>query len=147
MGHQYDNFDDAFADLSGSYAAAKLARERALYNAQAAYAGASDPVDKLHFGYATYAIEQLCLCLSMVADITASDYLHSHLYESIYWGNKDVAAPPEYELTWQKICEAWVANDFEGMEWTIACIDRMRQLMWDKPFSIKWASKPDSQRQ
>lgn len=51
-----------------------------------------------------------------------------------------------YELTWQKICEAWAVNDFEGMEWTIACIDRMRQLMWDKPFSIKWASKPDSQR-
>ncbi len=51
-------------------------------------------------------------------------------------------AADEYELTWQKICEAWVANDFEGKEWTIAVIDRMRTLMWDKPFDIKWAASP-----
>lgn len=50
------------------------------------------------------------------------------------------------ELTWQAICEAWVANDFEAKEWTIACIDHMRKLMWDKPFSIKWASKPDAEQ-
>ena len=49
-------------------------------------------------------------------------------------------------ITWQAICEAWVANDFEGKEWTIACIDQMRKLMWDEPFSIQWASNPTSQR-
>ena len=49
---------------------------------------------------------------------------------------------PEFELTWKAICEAWVKDDFEGMEWTIACIDHMRKLMWDKPFKIQWAEKP-----
>ncbi|GAI67812.1 unnamed protein product [marine sediment metagenome] len=43
--------------------------------------------------------------------------------------------------------EAWVKNDFEGKEWTIACIDRMRALMWDKPFFIQWAAKPDTSRE
>ena len=50
-----------------------------------------------------------------------------------------------FELTWQAICEAWVKNDFEGMEWTIAVIDRMRSLMWDKPFKIQWAASPTSE--
>ncbi|GAI70789.1 unnamed protein product [marine sediment metagenome] len=45
-------------------------------------------------------------------------------------------------VTWQAICEAWVKDDFAGMEWTIACIDHMRKLMWDKPFSVIWASAP-----
>lgn len=48
----------------------------------------------------------------------------------------------EQELSWRSICEALVANDFEGKYWTIAIIDRMRQLIWDKPFSIKWAANP-----
>ncbi|GAI67826.1 unnamed protein product [marine sediment metagenome] len=56
------------------------------------------------------------------------------------------AAKPE-ALTWKAICEAWVKNDFEGKEWTIACIDRMRALMWDKPFFIQWAAKPDTSRE
>lgn len=50
-----------------------------------------------------------------------------------------------YELTWKAICEAWAKDDFEGKEWTIACIDHMRKLMWDKPFRIVWASKPKSE--
>lgn len=48
-------------------------------------------------------------------------------------------------ITWKTICEAWVKNDFEGKEWTIACIDRMRQLMWDKPFKIQWAANPTAE--
>lgn len=48
-------------------------------------------------------------------------------------------------LTWQTICEAWAANDFEGAAFTIAFIDRMRQLIWDKPFYAAWASKPEQQ--
>jgi hypothetical protein len=53
-----------------------------------------------------------------------------------------MAEPPEFELTWKAICEAWVKNDFEGKEWTIAIIDHMRKLMWDKPFYIQWAASP-----
>ena len=50
--------------------------------------------------------------------------------------------PPEFDLTWKAICEACVKNDFEGKEWTIAIIDHMRKLMWDKPFSVQWAASP-----
>lgn len=48
-------------------------------------------------------------------------------------------------VDWKSICEAWVKDDFEGKEWTIACIDHMRKLMWDEPFSVKWASKPEAE--
>ena len=50
-------------------------------------------------------------------------------------------------VTWKSICEAWAKDDFEGKEWTIACIDHMRKLMWDKPFSIIWASKPEGTKE
>lgn len=47
------------------------------------------------------------------------------------------------DVTWKMIAEAWSANDFEGRFWTIALIDRMRQILWNEPFDIKWASKPE----
>jgi len=47
------------------------------------------------------------------------------------------------ELTWQAICEAWGANNFEGRGPTIAFIDRMRQLLWDEPFYVAWAARPE----
>jgi len=47
------------------------------------------------------------------------------------------------ELTWQAICEAWAANDFEGRTATIAFIDRMRQLIWNEPFFVEWAAQPE----
>ena len=53
--------------------------------------------------------------------------------------------PPEYELTWIKICEAWAANDFEGRKVTIAFIDRMRQLIWNEPFHVAWAARPEQE--
>ena len=49
-------------------------------------------------------------------------------------------------ITWQSICEAWLANDFEGRGATIAIIDRMRQILWDEPFSIVWAARPERQK-
>lgn len=45
------------------------------------------------------------------------------------------------EVTWQAICEAWVKDDFEGRAWTVAIIDRMRQILWDEPFDITWAAR------
>lgn len=71
-----------------------------------------------------------------------SDPFGSYVWYSSLLGlyNKEV------EITWKAICEAWVANDFEGKEWTIACIDRMRVLMWDEPFSIQWAASPNAPR-
>lgn len=48
-------------------------------------------------------------------------------------------------VTWKSICEAWIKDDFEGRAVTIAVIDRMRQLIWDEPFYVAWASKPEQQ--
>ena len=49
----------------------------------------------------------------------------------------------ESEITWKAICEAWVKDDFEGRFWTIGIIDRMRQIMWDEPFDLTWAARPE----
>lgn len=49
------------------------------------------------------------------------------------------------EVTWQAICEAWVANDFAGRMPTIAIIDRMRQILWNEPYQVRWAARPEEQ--
>jgi len=46
-------------------------------------------------------------------------------------------------VSWKTIVEAWVKDDFEGRGWTIAVIDRMRQLLWNEPFSVVWAARPE----
>ncbi|GAI07824.1 unnamed protein product, partial [marine sediment metagenome] len=57
----------------------------------------------------------------------------------LYWVDNFVKA----EVTWKSICEAWVKDDFEGRFWTIGIIDRMRQIMWDEPFDLTWAARPE----
>lgn len=59
-------------------------------------------------------------------------YIHKWLYDR------------EAEVTWQTICEAWVANDFEGRAMTIAVIDRMRQILWNEPYNVTWAARPEN---
>lgn len=49
-------------------------------------------------------------------------------------------------VTWQSIAEAWVKNDFEGRFWTIGVIDRMRQILWDEPFDLTWAARPEDKK-
>jgi len=49
------------------------------------------------------------------------------------------------ELTYKDIVEAWFKNDFEGRAITIACIDRMRQKLWNEPFNAIWAARPEEQ--
>lgn len=73
-------------------------------------------------------------------------YGYSSSFNYSYWlGVHQGLFDKEVDITWRAICEAWVANDFEGKEWTIAIIDRMRQLMWDEPFSIRWAANPKTE--
>ena len=48
-------------------------------------------------------------------------------------------------VTWQSIIEAWGADDFEGRKWTIAFIDHMRKLLWDEPFDITFAARPQAE--
>ncbi|GAH82630.1 unnamed protein product [marine sediment metagenome] len=49
------------------------------------------------------------------------------------------------EVTYKSIAEAWLKDDFKGRAVTIAFIDRMRQLLWDEPFSATFSAKPEEQ--
>ncbi|GAJ11889.1 unnamed protein product, partial [marine sediment metagenome] len=60
-------------------------------------------------------------------------YLNPYLWENCTNG-----------VTWKAIVEAWIKNDFEGRVPTIAVIDRMRQILWDEPFSVQWAARPET---
>jgi len=48
----------------------------------------------------------------------------------------DVEPPEEYNLTWLKITEAWMAADTFGRQATILAIDFMRRDVWNKPISL-----------
>ena len=48
-----------------------------------------------------------------------------------------------YGLTYIDICNAWAADSFRGRAETIAYIDRMRQLIWNEPFNVIWAARPE----
>lgn len=79
--------------------------------------------------------------------ITAVDYLTctNWAYEppfAVPYGFKYMGG----EVTVEAICEAWAKDSFKGRALTIAFIDRMRQLIWNEPFSIKWAAKPEEGR-
>lgn len=74
---------------------------------------------------------------------TQYSYQHYHLINALSWIDDNWPEVTEYELTWQKIIAAWAADNFEGRFWTIAFIDRMRQIIWDEPFYIAWAAKPE----
>ena len=44
---------------------------------------------------------------------------------------------------WKGIIEAWIENDFEARTWTIATLDRMRQIVWNEPYNFIWAARPE----
>ena len=143
MAHKYSTFTSAFAALNSKYLSAKDKFEFAGLFLDAAWTDIPDPVDRSHFSDLCTAVDRLLAGLNYTIDYNQSAYDQSYMYESIYWAWKEVPAGDEYELTWQKICEAWAANDFEGRAVTIAFIDRMRQILWNEPFSAQWAAKPD----
>ena len=73
-------------------------------------------------------------------------YGYSSGFNYVYWYNVHHGLfEQETEITWKTICEAWAKNNFEGRAVTIAFIDRMRQLIWDEPFFIAWAAKPEKE--
>lgn len=144
MSHKYVNFNDAFYNLQLNWASAKTQHGYMLDNfldAQDSWL-AEDYPSAIYHTY--WGLLNAYYCFDRLIKFTYGVYDQTPFMESIYWAYKDVE---EYKLTWKKICEAWVKDDFEGKEWTIACIDRMRQLMWDKPFNIQWAAKPDTPRE
>lgn len=145
MAHKYSNFASANSDLTGEFADVKEKLEWAMTNAQQAYAECSDPVDKNHFGWATYAIECLVVAMRGLGDFAEEAYDQSHFYEALYWAAREPTNGDPYVLTWKKICEAWAVNDFEGRAVTIGFIDRMREMLWDEPFSAQWAARPEQE--
>ncbi|GAI69053.1 unnamed protein product [marine sediment metagenome] len=71
---------------------------------------------------------------------------YAYSYAGILWyflNYYTIAEAKPDPLTWKSICEAWLKNDFEGRAPTIAIIDRMRQILWDEPFNIIWAARPE----
>lgn len=50
---------------------------------------------------------------------------------------------PAGEVTWESIIEAWVKDDYKGRTWTIGVIDRMRQILWNEPFDLTFAARPE----
>lgn len=69
---------------------------------------------------------------------TSFDYTR---WRAVHQGLYDKVSP----VTWQTICEAWIKDDFAGRMPTIAVIDRMRQILWDEPFFVQWAARPEKQ--
>jgi len=96
----------------------------------------------MHLCSATESFRQIHL---FVFDRFESNFRNNHLFECLRLAWYEAPEPPEYELTWKKICEAWIKDDFEGRAVTIATIDRMRQLIWDEPFRVQWAARPEEQ--
>ncbi len=76
------------------------------------------------------ALFNLSRCMNLV--IARCDYLEGL-----------IGAVEPAEITWQAIVNAWIKDDFEGRGVTIAVIDRMRQIIWDEPFYVNWASRPE----
>lgn len=145
VAHKYDNFDDAFNDLKNGFDEVKQYVEWSFLNTQFASAEWDCSCGGTSIGALCWAIDCLSIAMRHLTDCTETRWYKSHLYEAIYYAGQAGEAPPEYELTWRKICEALAKDDFEGRYWTIAIIDHMRTLIWNKPFNIIWASKPETE--
>lgn len=66
-----------------------------------------------------------------------------NLQAALYWIENNWPTPTE--ITWESICLAWAKDDFKGRAMTIGFIDRMRQLLWDEPYYIKFAARPEQE--
>ena len=144
MAHKYSTFDSAYAAFTYKWYDIKEWIDLSYDRLAEAYAETDDPPTLATFRTAIGGATGLNWCIKEIIDYNATYYNKSYFFESIYWANKDQPDPPEFELTWIKICEAWAVNDFEGRAVTIAFIDRMRQLIWDEPFYVAWAARPEN---
>lgn len=133
MGYLRDNADIIYAKYLLTY---EKGSEGCVYLNQAAY----------YIGVEDFSNAASKLGLAAAALLAAYDYVGDvapYHRNSWYW--TDSNWPEEYELTWQDICIAWAKDDFAGRAMTIGFIDRMRQLLWDEPYYIAFASRPEEQ--
>jgi len=93
--------------------------------------------------YHTYCSQMLdCLqhLIDAVDNLTGTNWGYEPPF-AVPYGFEHHAGAGE-PLTAKAICEAWAADNFEDRALTIAFIDRQRQLVWNEPFSVKWAATP-----
>lgn len=135
MAHKYSNFISAFIDMLGGFANAKQRKDWATTNAQLAYSGASDPVDKLHFGYLCYAVEQLAICFNYLAGLEKTSWDQSHLYESVYWAG---IGGGNGEVTMDSILTAMLSAEYDEIQQFVGIVDAYRVALWDTWFNTEF---------
>ena len=143
MAHKYDNFDDAFDVFSSKWAGFRDWLSWAGDGSNYAIAAAESGDWEMGIKYAVNVGMGIFYGLQAFLDTYNDDYKQSHFMESIYWAQKDAPEPEPYELTAKAICEAWGKDDFADRAITITFIDRMRQLIWNEPYYVAWAARPE----
>ena len=102
--------------------------------------------NQTHEYIATYVVNNRNALLQLIESMQWFIYGYTTSYNYVYWRNVHLGLYENVpEITWKTIVEAWAKDDFEGRFWTIATIDRMRQIMWDEPFNVMWAARPEEQ--
>ncbi|MBA7657186.1 hypothetical protein ES703_65117 [subsurface metagenome] len=143
MAHRFSNFADAYAELADH-----IATYRSMIDTAFGYASdARDYADsgnwKLGIKYNSYAIGATLSAFDILFQLYSFDIEWSMFGECLYWAAQEGGAADPYILTATKICEAWAKDGFKDRALTIAFIDRQRQLIWDEPFFVAWAAKPE----
>lgn len=138
----YDNFADAYNHLETFYetAAGWWHWIDTYIDASNTQAGQGNWNQAIRYSNtATYWLETCC---AAIFDFYVGLETRSHFLASIWFAS---TIPAAGDITWQAICEAWIRDDFEGRAPTIAIIDRMRQILWNEPFSVIWAARPEQE--
>lgn len=143
MAHRFTNFADAYAELN-----AHIASYRAMIDDAFGYAGdAKDYADagnwKQGIKHNSYAIGCTLSAFDILFQLYNFDLDWSMFGECLYWSAQEGGDADPYILTATKICEAWAKDEFDDRALTIAYIDRMRQLIWNEPFFVAWAARPE----
>jgi len=136
VGDEWETSESCWDDLLNSYGAAHNWRLYAHSQYIDAVNAWNEPDDHAAIGHLLSSVNSLNVVFTY---LIMRNPPYTPKFGILYWLNHFVEA----EVTWKSICEAWVKNDFEGRFWTIGIIDRMRQIMWDEPFDLTWAARPE----
>lgn len=135
MAHKYSNFADAWYYCEANWADAKQQRDWANTNQAAAYSGASDPVDKTHFGYLCYAVYCLVKCFDELCDLQATAIDQSYFSEAIYWASTGGGGGG---VTMDDIINEMLAATFPQLTKFIGIVDAYRLALWNAPFNAEF---------
>lgn len=143
MAHKYNNFSSAFSDFVGQWFNLDAQRDAIHWQKTLAeqYADAEEWRSAIYM--LGTAIGNCATMTVQIFDADATNWDRSFFNECLYWAAQEGGDAEPYELTATKICEAWAKDGFHDRALTIAFIDRMRQLIWDEPFFVAWAARPE----